>query len=316
MRGPQLEDELMLLAEVDLLQVLALVQIPEVQLAAVFGAEQDFRHEPVLERVGRAPFAGDHRVVAEMPPGVIGELLRPAVDLPAAERLEGLVVHEKNAAGRLALGVAERRDVDALRAAMDRVRARVAGLFGDLLRLDHLDDLRVPRIGLGVEDVDARRAQPRHDQIAPLDMRMRRVRAEAGRAGVPAEMMQLVAGVRHRDACRRSANRSLLCRIDVDHGDGVGLLAASDRRPRHRRASRAPPFPPCAATDRNLDRDVEWPFRPPLRGRLLPLHHPGSVRALKGCFKLLSLFAARGAAKRRRHDHGDPRKDFVGCAAQ
>ena len=140
-RGAQLEHELVLLAEVDLLQVLALGQVPEMQLAAVFAAEQDFRDEAVLERVGRAPFAGDHGVVAEMPPGVIGELLRPAIDLPAAERLEALVVHHEDAARRLAVLVAERGHVDAARPAMHGVRARVAGLFGDLLRLDRLDEL-------------------------------------------------------------------------------------------------------------------------------------------------------------------------------
>ena len=71
-RRAQLEDELMLLAEIDLLQVLAPGEVPEVQTAAVFAAEQDFRNQPVLEGVGRAPLARHHRVVAEMPPGVVG----------------------------------------------------------------------------------------------------------------------------------------------------------------------------------------------------------------------------------------------------
>ncbi len=203
-RRAQLEDQLVLLAEVDLLQVLALGEIPEVQPAAVLAAEQHFRHEPVLERVGRAPFAGHHGVVAEMPPDVIGELLRPAIDLPAAERLEALVIHHEDAARRLAVRVAERRDVDAARPAMDGVRARVAGLLGDLLRLDHLDDLRLARVGLGVEDVDARGAQARHDQVAPLDVRMRRV---AG-TGTTSRRSSRNGGARRRYSasprCRRS----------------------------------------------------------------------------------------------------------------
>ena len=142
MRGAQLEDELVLVAEVDGLQVLALVQIPEVQPPAILGAEQHLRDQAVLERVGRAPFAGDQRVVAEMPPGVVGEMLRAAIDLPLAAHVEGLVVHQEDAARALALAVAERRDIDAFRAAMDGVRARIAGLVGDLGRLDHLDDLQ------------------------------------------------------------------------------------------------------------------------------------------------------------------------------
>src|SRR6185503_19381062 len=105
MRRAQLEDQLMLLAIVDLLQVAALGDIPEMQAAAVFAAEKDFWNEPVLEGVGGSPFAGDQGVVAEMPPAVIAELLRSAIDLPAAERSKTLVVHHEDAAGSLALGI-------------------------------------------------------------------------------------------------------------------------------------------------------------------------------------------------------------------
>ena len=87
-RRAQLEHQLVLVAEVDLLQVLALVQVPEMQPAAVLGAEQHLRDQPVLEGVGRAPFAGDHGVVAEMPPDIIGEVLRPAIHLPLAAHVE------------------------------------------------------------------------------------------------------------------------------------------------------------------------------------------------------------------------------------
>ena len=202
---------------------LRLVKSQKCSSPAVFAAEQDLRNEPVLERVGRAPFAGDHGVVAEMPPGVVGELLRPAIDLPAAERLEALVIHHEHAARRLAVLVAERRDVDAARPAMDGVRAGVAGLLGDLLRLDGLDELGIARVGLGVEDVDARGAQARHHQIAPLHVRMRHLRTQARRAGVPAEMVELVAGIRHRHrADDLGIGRRL--RIDVDDRDAVGLL--------------------------------------------------------------------------------------------
>src|SRR5207248_2370138 len=46
-RGTQLEYELILRPEVDLLEVLASGEIPEMQAPAVFAAEQDFRHEAV-----------------------------------------------------------------------------------------------------------------------------------------------------------------------------------------------------------------------------------------------------------------------------
>src|SRR5271166_5971585 len=142
MRGAELEHQLMLFAEVDLLQMPALCEIPKMQTPAIFAGEQHFGDETVLERVRRAPFAGDH--------GVVAELLRSAVDLPPAERLEALLIHDKDSARRLAILVAERRDIDAAGPAMDRMRARVAGLVGNLLRLNHLHDLGRARVGLGV----------------------------------------------------------------------------------------------------------------------------------------------------------------------
>jgi hypothetical protein len=151
----QLENELVLLAEVDLLNMLAFGEIPEVQATAIFAAEQNLGHQPVLERVRRAPLTGHHGIEAEMPPGIVAELLRPTIDLPASERLEAFLVHHEDAAGRLAILVAERGDVDAAGSAMDGVRSRVAGLFRDLLGLDHLHDSGRARIGLGVQDVDA-----------------------------------------------------------------------------------------------------------------------------------------------------------------
>src|SRR5262249_56947862 len=101
---------LMLLAEIDFLQMFALGEIPEVQPAPVFAAEQDFGNETVLEGVGRAPLARHHGVVAEMPPAVVGELLRAALDLPAAERLERLLVHHADAPPRLAVPVCPTTD--------------------------------------------------------------------------------------------------------------------------------------------------------------------------------------------------------------
>ena len=51
-RRPQLEHDLVLLAEVELLQVLALVQIPEVQPLAVLRAEQDSGTSPFSNMSG------------------------------------------------------------------------------------------------------------------------------------------------------------------------------------------------------------------------------------------------------------------------
>ena len=222
--GLQLEHQLVLVAEVDGLQVLPLVQVPEVQPPAVLGAEQHLRDQAVLERVGRAPFAGDEGVVAQVPPGIVGEVLGPAVHLPLAAHVEGLVVHQEHAARSLALPVAERGHVDALGSTVDRMRPGVAGLVGHLARLDHLHDLGFLGIGLGVEDVDARGPQARHHQVAPFDVSVRRVGTQTRRAGVPAEVMQLVARVRH-DSGADDGRIGLGFGIDIDHGDRIGRLA-------------------------------------------------------------------------------------------
>src|SRR5205085_4808781 len=137
---------------------------------AILAAQQYLRDQAVLERVRRAPFARDHGVVAKMPPRVVGKLLRSAIHLPAAERLEALVVHHENAAGRLAVFVAECRHIDSARAAVGRVRTRVSRLIGDFRRFDRLHKLRFAWVWLGIEDVDARRTKTRHNKVATLDM--------------------------------------------------------------------------------------------------------------------------------------------------
>jgi hypothetical protein len=74
-----------------------------------------------------------------------------------SEHVEAVVVEEEDAAGRIAVTVGERIDVNPLGAAMDRVQPRIIRLFGDFRRLDDAEDLRLSRIGLGVDDVKPRR---------------------------------------------------------------------------------------------------------------------------------------------------------------
>jgi hypothetical protein len=139
------------------------------------------------------------------------------------------VIDDEDAARRLAVLVAERSHVDAARTAMHGVRPCVAGFLGDISRLDDLDDLRFARIGLGIENVDARRPQTWNDQIAPLHMRMRSVRTQTRGAGVPAEMMEFVARVRggnSADDARIGSRR----RIDIDHRNGVRRFSVGIER--------------------------------------------------------------------------------------
>ena len=225
-RGTQLERHLVLRAEVDLLQVLAGAQVEEVDAVAVLLPEQQLADDPVLDHGRGAPLARHEDVVVEVPPEVVGEVLRTAVLLPRADDLEGVVVQQRDAAGPL---IAERRtqigDVDALGAAVRGVRPAVAGLALVLLRLDDLRDLRVERVVLDVDEVDAAGAQPHHQQVAALDVRMRVVGAQRRAARVPAVVVQLVPGVRHRapaDHLPVPGGRG----VDVDDGQCVRLRLA------------------------------------------------------------------------------------------
>jgi hypothetical protein len=107
------------------------------------------------------------------------------------------VVQDEDPARPVALDVAERADVDAVGSAVHGVRPAVAGALEHLLGLDRLDQPRSMRVVLGVEDVDPRGAQARDDQVAPLEVRMRGVGTQRGAAHVPAEVVQLVAGLGH-----------------------------------------------------------------------------------------------------------------------
>src|SRR5436190_921418 len=80
--------QLMLLAQVERLDVLATAEVPHMQLMAVAACQQNLRVQAVLDHVGRAPLAGDHGVAAQVPPEVVGQLLWPAILLPRALDLE------------------------------------------------------------------------------------------------------------------------------------------------------------------------------------------------------------------------------------
>ena len=224
-RGPQLEHHLVLGAEVDLLDVLALLEVPDVELVAVLVAQQQLGIEAVLDHVRRAPLGGDDRALVEVPPEVVGQLLRPAVLLPGALDREVLVVEQEDPAGAVAVGVAERGDVDPVGAAVDRVRARVARLARDLLGLDDLGQLRRLRVVLDVDDVDARGAQARHEQVAALDVGMRGPRAQGRGAGVPPEVVELVADVGHVEPADDLAVGARAV-LEVDDGQRVGCAVA------------------------------------------------------------------------------------------
>ena len=83
-------------------------------LMAIAVAEQVFGHDAVLELRRQPPFARHHVVARQVPPEIIVELLRPPIDLPAPEYLEGFAVHDEHAGrtvGAVRARAPERADV-------------------------------------------------------------------------------------------------------------------------------------------------------------------------------------------------------------
>ncbi len=141
------------------------------------------------------------------------------------QNVEAIVIDHEDAARAFAVGGAQRAGVDSFGTAMNGVGRRVAGARGQSFRLDHFHDLRLLRIRLGVDDVDARGVDAGHDQVAALNVRMRRVRAKAGAAGVPSEMVQFVANVGHVQLPHQVAVGGGL-RVDIHHAQRVGPIVA------------------------------------------------------------------------------------------
>src|SRR5579862_3936515 len=184
-RGTHFERHLVVRAEVDRLHVLARPQIPEVQRVAVSVRQQVFGDEAVLELRRQAPLARHHVIARQIPPEVVMQLLRTAIDLPFAEDLEALAIEDENARhaiGAVLAGAAERAPVDAFGAAVNGVWTRIAGPAHDLVRFDDLDDARAPWIGLRIDHVQPRRAYAGNDQIATLEERVSGHRRERRRA--------------------------------------------------------------------------------------------------------------------------------------
>ena len=123
------------LAELERLLDAALAQVPEVQPAAVAPGGDVVEIEPRLVRVGLAELRRRQHVLARLVPEVVVELRVRAAVLPAALDLERPRVEDGEAAGAVAVGVAEHADDDVLAGhAVDRVRAGQAGLRDQLAR--------------------------------------------------------------------------------------------------------------------------------------------------------------------------------------
>src|SRR5947208_15837769 len=104
---------------------------------------------------------------------------------------------------------------------MDRMRPRIPGLFEDLLGLDDLADRRLGGIGLRIHDIKARGSDSWVDQVTPLEECVAGEWRQCRRAGVTAEMVELVTLVlrRHREedlieGCRYRIHVGLYSMVD------------------------------------------------------------------------------------------------------
>src|SRR5262249_25057886 len=175
MSGSKLKYQLLIRPQIERLLMPSTTQIPDMNAAPIFATEENLRFQPFLKHVGSPPFAGDHRVVTEMPPEVIGQVLWSPVHFPLSKRLEGFTIDQEDASWPASLWRPQSADIDAFRPTMNGMGPGVAGAFHDFFRLDDLDDFGFAGIRFGIEDVNTRRAQPGHNQVTPLDVRIRSV---------------------------------------------------------------------------------------------------------------------------------------------
>jgi len=87
--------------------------------------------------------------------------LRAAVHFPLTKHFKGFAIEHEDAAWAVAVGISEGANVNGFRSAVNGMRTRIVGARENFLRLDHFDDLWLPRIGLRVDDMNSRGPEPR-----------------------------------------------------------------------------------------------------------------------------------------------------------
>src|SRR6185369_13020346 len=99
----QFQDQLLLGAQINRLLMSPPPQIPKVEMPTVLAVEKQVRVQPVFDHVGSSPLACDHRIVAEMPPEIVSQILWPPVHLPLTEHIEGIVIKKEDSARSLTI---------------------------------------------------------------------------------------------------------------------------------------------------------------------------------------------------------------------
>src|ERR1700686_2286307 len=97
-RGSKFQHHLLLGAKIERLHVPPLAQIPNMQRVTIAALQQNFGVHSLFDHVRRAPLAADERVISQVPPEVVTEILRSAIDFPLSQYVEALRIEDKNAA--------------------------------------------------------------------------------------------------------------------------------------------------------------------------------------------------------------------------
>ena len=207
-------------SQIDLLGQLLVLPNPRTTASGhTCPASTSFRSKPAAKRLRRSPLAADHHVVPRLIPEVVVEFQPAGIGHPSGRRSR---ICRRAAGSRPARCPSASPSIEIMIWPLGR-QCTVCGaprlvLPGDRLAGSiTLSSFEFARIG-GVDDVNPAGAKPGHDQIAP---RLAGI-GVATAARVPAKVMQLVAGVGHRqpgDDLRVGRRVG----IDVDRGQIVGL---------------------------------------------------------------------------------------------
>ena len=131
-------------AKVDGLDIAPGTQVPEVNVMAILVCQEVFGDDAVFKLRWQSPFAAHHVVSWQIPPEIVVQQLRTPIDFPSAENVECFAIHDEDAGrsvGAINAGAAERADVNAIGAAVDGMRTRIARFAEHLFRFDDFVEL-------------------------------------------------------------------------------------------------------------------------------------------------------------------------------
>ena len=98
----KLQNHLLLRSQIKRLHMPPLAQVKEINAVSVLFGEQRLGIHAVLNHLWRAPFAGNGRVISQMPREIVTEILWSAIHFPLAQRLERIMVEGENSSRTIA----------------------------------------------------------------------------------------------------------------------------------------------------------------------------------------------------------------------